>query len=112
MDPSYVPLLSALAGAIIGSAASIATIIIQARLSDRRERIKQAGMMALEEYKMRVVHIRPGSPMMPLPLFVHYHLQMLDALENNTLTRARLHEIVAQNDELIKASIEAEGKAR
>jgi hypothetical protein len=29
MDPVYVPLLSALAGAIIGSLSSIATILIQ-----------------------------------------------------------------------------------
>jgi hypothetical protein len=37
MDPIYVPLLSALAGAIIGSLSSIATILIQAKVSDRRE---------------------------------------------------------------------------
>jgi hypothetical protein len=32
MNPIYVPLLSALAGALIGSAASIITVIVQAKI--------------------------------------------------------------------------------
>jgi hypothetical protein len=39
MDPIYVPLLSALAGAVVGSLSSIATIFIQAKLGARRERM-------------------------------------------------------------------------
>jgi hypothetical protein len=48
MNPIYVPLLSALAGAIIGSVSSIATILIQAKIGERRERIRQAMMFALD----------------------------------------------------------------
>jgi hypothetical protein len=54
MDPIYVPLLSALAGAIIGSLSSIATILIQANISDRRERLRQAASLAMEEYKIQI----------------------------------------------------------
>lgn len=53
MNPIYVPLLSALAGAIIGSAASITTIVIQAKIGDRRQKIQQATTLAIEELKIQ-----------------------------------------------------------
>jgi hypothetical protein len=62
MDPIYVPLLSALAGAIIGSLSSIATILIQAKISDRRERLRQAALLAMEEFRAFFVWAESNSP--------------------------------------------------
>jgi hypothetical protein len=56
MNLIYVPLLSALAGALIGLAASIITVIVQARFGERRERIRQAATLALEELKIQLEH--------------------------------------------------------
>jgi hypothetical protein len=67
MDPVYVPLLSALVGAIIGSASSVAAIFIQARFSERRERIRQAMNLALEEIKLQAAHAPPGTAIFPSP---------------------------------------------
>jgi hypothetical protein len=51
MDPIYVPVLAALSGALIGSLSSIGTIYIQTRISSRRERIKQAVELAIEDHR-------------------------------------------------------------
>jgi hypothetical protein len=108
MNPIYVPLLSALAGAVIGAGASVITICIQTWSTERRERFRHAGAMALEEYKMRIASSRPGTPVLPFPVFLHYHLQALDALEQNDLTPERLRKITDENVELIVATAEIE----
>ena len=53
MDPIYVPLLSVLAGAIIGSAASVVTIIVQATAENRRQRFRLAMETALAEQRIQ-----------------------------------------------------------
>ncbi len=108
MNPIYVPLLSALAGAIIGSATSIATILIQARLGERRERIRQAAMLALEDVKIRLEHTPQGSIVWPISLHLYHQLAILNAIEENDLTPERLRRIHTADLELGKELLNLE----
>jgi hypothetical protein len=101
VNPIYVPLLSALAGAIIGSAASISTILIQTKVAERRERIRQAAMLALEDMKLQAAHAAPGTGIMPVSIYMRHHLAVLEAIEEDDLTPDRFRKIVAETDALI-----------
>jgi hypothetical protein len=102
MDPIYVPVLSALAGALIGSLSSIGTIYIQARISSRRERIKQAVELAIEDHRAAreiAKMSNPGRTLMlpPITAFLHYHEEVLRALDAGPLTTNTLREIRNRN---------------
>lgn len=102
MDPIYVPLLSALAGAIIGSASSIVTILIQAKIGERRERVRQAAALALEDMKLQIEHSAPGTKVAPISVFLSNQLAILTALEKDDLTPKRVQEIAAKTDALLE----------
>jgi hypothetical protein len=106
MNPIYVPLFSALAGAVIGSLSSIATIFIQAKIGERRERIRQAAMLALEEFKTHIAQRPPGGTVPPISIYVHHQLAILNAIEKNDLTPERLRQIAANDEALIAATLE------
>jgi hypothetical protein len=112
MNPIYVPLLSALGGAIVGSLSSIATLLIQARIGERRERIRQAAMMALEELKIQLAHAPPGTGVFPISVYLYHHLAILQAVEENDLTPDRLRKIAAADDTLIAAVKELDRQFR
>src|SRR5262245_22837462 len=50
-EQAYLPLISGLVGAVIGSASSIITMYIQTRVRDRRERLEQVSRLAIESWK-------------------------------------------------------------
>jgi hypothetical protein len=108
MNPVYVPLLSALAGAIIGSLSSIAMILIQAKISDRRERLHQAALLAMEEYKLRVANVRGQQGVMPFSAFLHHHIAVLKAVEDNDLTPERIRQIAIENQAITDVQFELE----
>ena len=108
MNPIYVPLLSALAGAIIGSLSSVATIWIQARIGDKREKIRQATTLALEELKIQIANAKPGTGIFPIAIYLHHQVAILNAIEDNDLTPERLRKIAADNSALIDATIDLE----
>jgi NhaP-type Na+/H+ or K+/H+ antiporter len=108
MNPIYVPLLSALAGAIIGTAASIATILIQAKINDRRERTRQAVTLALEEIKFQAANAKPGTGILPVSVYLYHQLAVLKAIEENDFTAERLRKITDETDALIATVRELE----
>jgi hypothetical protein len=112
MDPIYVPLFSALAGAIIGSASSITAIIIQSRIGDRRERIRQATSIAFEELKIQIANAKPGAPVYPISLYLHHHLAIINAIEENDLTPERLRKIALADEALMTATVAVEKELR
>ena len=71
----YVPLISALLGALIGAAASVGTVLVQSSAQNKRERRKDAVQLALEDWKTRVAIItkKGTGAAPPLSVFVHYH---------------------------------------
>jgi hypothetical protein len=112
MDPIYVPLLSALAGAIIGSASSVVTIVFQAKIAERRERIRQAMTLAMEELKLQVAHAKPGTAIFPIAIYLHHQIETLKAIEEDNLTPERLRKIAKMDDALIRAIKEIEDEFR
>jgi hypothetical protein len=112
MDAVYLPLLSALAEAIIGSAASITTVVIQARIGERRERIRQAMTLALEDFKLQIAHAKPGTVFPPISTFLYHQLAVLKAIEDDDFTPERLRKIAAMDDTLTKTAIEIDDEFR
>jgi Na+/phosphate symporter len=110
MNPIYVPLLSALAGALIGSLSSIATIVIQTRISDHRERLRQAATLALEEYKIHIANA--AGAVMPFSSFLRHHIAIWEAIEQGDLTPERLKKIAADDEALDAAQFELEREWR
>ena len=71
-------------------------------------RVREAAMMALEEYKIRVEHAKPGSGIFPFSMYLHHQLAMLKAIEEDDLTPDRLRKIAVANQALIAATVELE----
>jgi hypothetical protein len=105
VNPVYVPLLSALAGALIGSLSSIAVILIQARIADRRERLRQAASLAVEEYKIQIEH-SAGARVLPFSSFLYNTMAVLQAIEEKDYTPERLRKISADNNAIFDVLME------
>jgi hypothetical protein len=112
MNSIYIPLLSALGGAIIGSLSSIATIFVQAKVAERRERIRQAALMAMEEYKVQVQNAPDGGKVYPVSAYLHHHLAILEAVEENDLTPDRLRKIATADEKIVTAVLEMDREWR
>jgi hypothetical protein len=112
MDPVYVPLLSALVGAFIGSMSSIAVMFIQTRASERRERIRQAMTIAFEDLKLQMAHAKPGPLFAPISTYLYHQLAVLKAIEDNDVTPERLRKIAAMDDTLMKTAREIDDEFR
>jgi len=100
----WIPLLSALAGALIGSITSIATISIQAHFQNKRESTKLAMDVAIQHFKSAISAAstqRGRFEIAPLASYVCYNQKLIElALEKN-LTPAsikKLTEEMAQID--------------
>jgi hypothetical protein len=78
MEEAMTAAIAALVGAFIGAAASIGAMIIQQRYQSKRELLKIASELALQDYKRRFDIIADvGGKMPPVSAFVHYHFQVL-----------------------------------
>ena len=112
MNSTYIPLLSALGGAIVGALSSIGAIFVQAKVAERRERIRQAVMMAMEDYKVQVQNTAIGDDVYPLSTFLHHHLAILEAVEDKDLTPERLRKIATADEKMVTAVLELDGEWR
>lgn len=102
MDNIYIPLFSALGGALIGSFASIMTIWIQSHYQNKRERNRLAIEAAIEDHKA-AVEVSKGhhqANLAPLTAFLHYHFKYLQLLETNKLTEESIKCLNAERDKL------------
>ena len=108
MVDTLIPLLAGLAGAIIGAAASIVGVVIQARSQSRRDQTKEAIALAIQDWKFRseVIKESGGGTMLPLAVFVHYHSRLLELAENRELTPQAIKSLSAEQDQLIQAIFE------
>jgi hypothetical protein len=103
MNAVYVALVG-LAGALIGSLSSIVVMLIQSRVTERRERIRQAMTLALEDLKLQVAHAPPGTAVFPISIYLYHQMQVLKAIEENDLTPDRLRSIANSDDALIRVT--------
>jgi len=112
MEQHYVALLSGFVGALIGAAASIATVTVQAHYQARRERMRVAVEAGIEDYKaaleMSKRHSGPGPlQLFPLSAFIHFHAEVLEALEGGTLSPETMRDIYRRQSEIRKVIREA-----
>ena len=115
MDAGYVAALSGLIGALIGSASSVVTMIIQGRMKDKRDRSKQLTDMALAEFKMHLDLATSGngpSAVAPPSAFLHHNDLVLKAIETGTYTPEKAREISVQVDEMYDAINEIDKRRR
>jgi hypothetical protein len=103
---NYIPLISGLIGTLIGATASIVTIIVQSRIQEKRERIKMATQMAMDDIKTNVeIALKSGKrAIIPPPIvYLHYNIKLMELLENNKLDSDTLRVITEENRKLIDA---------
>jgi len=116
MDSSvYVPLFSGLVGAIVGAAGSVATVWLQLRSQDRRERLRQATTLALEEFKVHIDLAASGKGppgVMPISVLSHFYAEVLAALDRGDLTVETMKGIQQRNRELGLFAIEISPRPR
>jgi hypothetical protein len=106
MEP-YVSLVAGLLGALIGAGASVAGIVVQARSQAKRDRIKEAIALALEDWKMRFEVIKErGGKALPLAVFIHYHTKLIEYAERGELTPDAIRTLSQEQDQLVAAITE------
>ncbi len=109
MPELQVPLLIgafSLGGAFIGSVASIAALVIQSRFQDRRERMRLAAQIAMEEYKFQADLISKntgGGTLQGIATYIHYHIGLMALIEQGKLTPESHKQLMDKNGEMIKA---------
>lgn len=101
---SYIPLLSGFIGALIGAFASIVTIIVQSRVQSKRERIRMAAQIAIEDLKMSIeIASKSGkqTSIQPPTVYLHYHMRLMELLENDCLNTETLRLLTEENRAII-----------
>lgn len=99
----YVPLISALMGALVGAAASVITVIVQAHFQNKRELVKEAIALALEDWKARLAIVTlKGGAALPLAVFVQYHTKLIQLAEEGQINSETVRALNEEQELLIK----------
>jgi hypothetical protein len=115
MEAGYLAAVFGLIGAMIGSVSSVATMIVQARIRDKRDRSKQVTDMALAEFKMKLDLATSGKGppnVLPLSIFLYHNDLLLEAIESGCFTPEKAREISIQAEKMVKVIDEVDGKPR
>jgi hypothetical protein len=109
------PALAGFLGAIVGAAASVGAIWIQAHVKDQRDRIRQATDLGMAEFKLRLEIARDRERSTPLPppwLYVWFNWDVLKAMETGDLSEAKVKELLDRHDALaVKMRARESGKS-
>src|SRR5262245_40272435 len=104
MDTPYAALISGFAGALVGAASSIATMLIQAKIGDRRDRMRQAATLAMEEFKIQVAAATAsGMVVHPLSIYLYHQTLVMKALDEDDYTPARIRKIADEVFKIVQA---------
>lgn len=107
----WIPLVSALAGALIGSATSIATLWIQGRRDEQRHLRDKAVELALTDYKYRAeILSEMGGGLYPISLHFAYHLELLEEAAKGKLTPEAM-ERISENHTALRDFIDRRAQA-
>jgi hypothetical protein len=99
--------VAALLGTAVGAIGSIGGVWLQQRHQSRRDRTKLAADLGLADYTWhRDRTAERGGKLLPLSVYVAYHLDVLRALEEGTFNSAGVAEIGQRQRELLKAVTE------
>ena len=92
----WIPLLSALLGAVVGSLSTIAATVTQTRGEMRRERARLAVEAAIAERRQMLEETRGDDrhpKVYPLSSWVLYHYRVLEVLDRGAISSETLAEI-------------------
>src|SRR5882762_4217995 len=97
--------IAALLGALIGAAASVAAILIQQRYQNKRELLKIAADLALQDYERRleILEKSGGGRMPPISAFVHYQMRVLEHMVAGTFTPEIIKSLSEEYDRILSA---------
>jgi len=101
-----IPLLASFIGVIIGALSSIFIVWLQQRAQTRRESLKLSCEMALEDRKNGIEFAKAqnkDTKIMPIVVYQHFHLEVLNALEKGSLTDKKILEIKTKNKKFMQA---------
>jgi hypothetical protein len=115
MDAGLTAAVFGLAGALIGSASSVATIIVQSHYKDKRDRSRQVTDLSLAEHNTHLELLKAGKTdggVLPISAYAHHNSLMLQALDDGNLTPERIAEIIELNEKFCRAVAEADKKRR
>lgn len=104
--------IAALLGTAVGAAGSIGGIWLQQRHQSRRDPAKLAAHLGLADFTWRRERAaEQGGRMLPLSIYIAYHLDVLDALEDGEFNPTRIAQIGDRQASLLKA-VAALGKPK
>ena len=106
MPEQYISLIAGFVGAIIGAAASIITVWIQSKSSERRARLQTTAKLAFDDYKEHFAAARRhpnGARQFPVVAYLHYHASVMELLESGQLSAENLRRLHEENTEIIEA---------
>jgi hypothetical protein len=102
----WIPLLSALLGAVVGALSSIAAIVVSAKFEGKRAQARLAVEAAIQEYGEHVkIAGESGKPFWipPLSLYIYYNPRVINLLERGQLTAEALVELSKELEEMKQA---------
>jgi len=95
-----------LLGALIGAAASIFAMAIQQRYQNRRDLIKLASELAIDDYNRRIELAKKENMIIsfpPITAFVAYQLKVLEAMSAGTFNEEKIKALNIEQEEILKA---------
>ena len=103
MKPEFqiiIPLISALASALIGASASIITIFLQISTQNKRERISIVAELARQEYTNMAYKTNTYGGFPPLVHYLHYHLGLMKLIEKEDVSVGNLAKLKTDSDNI------------
>ncbi len=102
----WIPLLTGLAGALIGSGTTVLALWLTKKWSYKREVRKLALEMARSDYEgqIEVYRDRPNF-ITPLPVLVDYYLKLTDHVEKNSVDEDLFKRLAKERHDLKQANI-------
>jgi hypothetical protein len=101
VDPLLLALVSggsAVAGSLVGAAASLVAQGLNTKAARRQERIRLTVQTALADHQSRLDAMKagllgPGQRVPPMPTYLDYHSRILAALDKGLLTPEKMRDI-------------------
>jgi len=109
----YIPLLSALAGAVIGASASILTILINSYYENKRHETQIAYSSAVEDLKTAYAAaeaVNRGGNVAPFECFLWHHMEFMKLTRKGKLTPESLKALKTEAEVLWPFHVNAQDK--
>jgi hypothetical protein len=101
----WLPLVSGLIGALVGGAASVMTVLVQARHETKRHRIAVLSDLAVKEvdWAYRIITDMKAKGAIPPPvLYMHFYDKILNLFESGNFTLEEYQKLSDENNEFLK----------